>query len=114
MLQYKTSSLAIEHPGIAVPVSNTYGSSRRILKQSSHVGEISIAYRVTGACITHVSDPAKTCTANCPTEDSWDNHQDGWRFHGGQVTGARVTDALGKTRRVAFSKNAGVRSFLIT
>lgn len=93
---------AIEHPGIAIPVDNTYGSSRRILKQTSHLGEIRIAYRVTGACITHVSDPGKICTANCPNEDSLDNFQDGWRFHGGQVTGARVTDPLGKTRRVAF------------
>lgn len=92
----------IEHPGIATPVNNIYGSSQRVLKQSSHLGEISIAYKVTGACIINTSNPTKVCTANCPTEDSWDNFQAGWRFHGGQVTGARVTDPLGKTRRIAF------------
>lgn len=48
------------------------------------------------------------CTANCPAEDSWDNYQAGWRFYGGQVTGARVIDPLGRSRRVAFDSQGRI------
>jgi RHS repeat-associated protein len=92
----------IQYPGIATPTENFYGSSRRILRQTSRLGDTSIAYRVNGACIVHTSNLSKVCTANCPAEDSWDNHQAGWRFYGGQVTGARVIDPVGRSRRVAF------------
>jgi RHS repeat-associated protein len=86
----------IEYPGIATITENFHGSSRRVLKQTSRLGETRFAYQVTGACITHVSDPNKVCTANCPQEDSWEAFQDGWRFHGGQVIATRHIEPSGK------------------
>jgi len=49
----------IEYPGIAVITENFHGTSRRVLRQTSRLGETRFAYQVTGACITHVSDPNK-------------------------------------------------------
>ena len=92
----------VTQPGLGVIAENFHGSSRRVLRQTSHLGETRIAYKVTGACITNIADISKACTANCPVEDSQENYDAGWRFHGGQVTGARVTDPLGRSRRVAF------------
>lgn len=86
----------IEYPGVATVTENFHGSSRRVLKQNSSLGETRFAYQVTGACITHVSDPNKVCTANCPHEDSWEAFQDGWRFHGGQVVATRMVEPSGR------------------
>lgn len=86
----------IEYPGIAVKTENFHGSSRRVLRQTSRLGEARFSYQVTGACITHVSTPNTVCTANCPNEDSWDNHQAGWRFFGGQVVATRHIKPSGK------------------
>ena len=94
---------SITYPGIATPTENFHGSSRRVLKQTSRLGESRFAYQVTGACITNISDPNKICTANCPTEDTWDNFQAGWRFHGGQVVATRHIEPSGKETLRRFS-----------
>ncbi|MBW6493982.1 MAG: hypothetical protein K0B16_05410 [Burkholderiaceae bacterium] len=73
-----------------------HNAARRVLRQTSSLGETRFAYQVTGACITHVSDPSKVCTANCPHEDSWEAYQDGWRFHGGQVVATRMIEPSGR------------------
>lgn len=86
----------IEEPGLATITENFHGSSRRVLRQTSSLGETRFAYQVTGACITHVSDPSKVCTANCPHEDSWDAFQNGWRFYGGQVVATRHIEPSGR------------------
>ena len=86
----------IEEPGLATITENFHGSSRRVLRQTSSLGETRFAYQVTGACITHVSDPSKVCTANCPHEDSWEAFQDGWRFYGGQVVATRHIEPSGR------------------
>ena len=86
----------IEYPGIATMTENFHGTSRRVLRQTSRLGETRFAYQVTGACITNVATPNTICTANCPNEDSWDNHQAGWRFFGGQVVATRHIEPSGK------------------
>jgi RHS repeat-associated protein len=86
----------IEYPGIATATENFHGTSRRVLRQMSRLGETRFSYQVTGACITHVSDPTKVCTANCPHEDNWEAFQDGWRFHGGQVVATRMIEPSGR------------------
>lgn len=86
----------IQYPGVSTITENFHGSSRRVLRQTSRLGETRFAYQLTGACITHVSDPSKVCTANCPHEDSWEAWQDGWRFHGGQIVATRVTEPSGR------------------
>ena len=45
----------IEYPGIITATENFHSSSRRVLRQTSRLGETRFAYQVTGACITHVS-----------------------------------------------------------
>lgn len=108
----------ITYPGLTNPTENHYGSSRRILRQTTAEGtEFRFKYRVSGACITHVSrpgcvgpgcssggavatsgsasggvgiSPALCIGADCPTEDSWESFQAGWRFHGGQVLSTTV------------------------
>ena len=94
---------AIEYPGIATITENFHGSSRRVLKQTSRLGETRFSYQVTGACIIHISDPSKVCTANCPQEDSWEAFQDGWRFYGGQVIATRHIEPSGKETLRRFS-----------
>lgn len=93
----------IQYPGVTTLTENFHGSSRRVLRQTSRLGETRFAYTVTGACITNVSDPTKVCTANCPAEDSWEAWQDGWRFHGGQVVATRVIEPSGKETLRRFS-----------
>lgn len=93
----------IKEPGIATITENFHGSSRRVLRQTSNLGETRFAYTVTGACITNVSDPNKICTANCPTEDTWDNFLAGWRFYGGQVVATRHIEPSGKETLRRFS-----------
>jgi len=86
----------IEYPGVSTVTENFHGTSRRVLRQMSRLGETRFSYQVTGACITHVSDPTKVCTANCPHEDNWEAFQDGWRFHGGQVVATRHIEPSGR------------------
>lgn len=91
-------------PGRAGLTENFYGSSRRILRQRGQDGrELKVAYKVTGACLTHASSPGVQCTANCPNTDSLENFQAGWRFHGGRVTGVTVTEPDGNRSSYAFS-----------
>jgi len=91
-------------PGRAAVTENFYGSSRRILRQLRYDGlENRVAYKVTGACVTHVSNPGATCQIGCPEIDSWDNFQAGWRFHGGRVIGVKVTDPNGSTYGYGFN-----------
>jgi RHS repeat-associated protein len=86
----------IQYPGVSTLTENFHASSRRVLRQTSRLGETRFAYQLTGACITHVSDPSTVCTANCPHEDSWEAWQDGWRFYGGQIVATRVTEPSGR------------------
>lgn len=93
----------IHYPGKANPTENFHGASRRVLRQVGPDGrELRFEYRLTGACVTHISQPGQRCQGpQCPIVDSWDNHQAGWRIHGGQVTATTVVDAEGRrtTRR---------------
>jgi YD repeat-containing protein len=98
----------IQYPGIDIPTENFHGTSRRVLRQTSRLGETRFAYTVTGACITHVSTPTKVCTANCPQEDNWEAFQDGWRFHGGQVVATRMIEPGGKETLYRFNSKGVV------
>jgi RHS repeat-associated protein len=81
------------------PTQNFHGPSRRVLRQSAFDGtETKFAYQLAGACVTHVNSPGTRCTGpNCPTLDSWDNYQAGWRIRGGQVVATTVTRADGSS-----------------
>jgi len=115
-------------PGKTEPVVNHYGAGRRVLRQTHPDGtEFRFRYRVAGACVTHISKPGERCTAaSCPTEDSWENHEAGWRVHGGQVVATTavgadgsvvtlnfnarglptaITDTAGQTTRVKYDAN---------
>jgi RHS repeat-associated protein len=94
----------ILYPGRTTVTENFHGASRRILRQLGHDGrEHRVAYKVTGACVTHVSNPGVKCTANCPDTDSWENFQAGWRIHGGKVIGVTVTDPNGSAYGYSFT-----------
>ncbi|MFN3811751.1 MAG: RHS repeat-associated core domain-containing protein [Roseateles asaccharophilus] len=101
---------SIQYPGLQHPTENVYGSSRRVLKQSTAQGkEYRFSYRVGGACITHQSNPGKVCSgASCPVEDSWENYEAGWRFHGGQVLSTTVREPDGTTRMARFGSQGQV------
>ncbi len=91
-------------PGWNAPTENFYGSSRRVLRQRAYDGrEYRFAYKVTGACVTHVSNPGVRCLANCPNIDSWENFQAGWRIHGGQTVGSTVSDPSGAQSTFGFT-----------
>lgn len=94
----------ITYPGLANPTENFYGSSRRILRQTTATGqEYQFSYRVGGACITNTANPGTVCSGpTCPTEDNWANHQAGWRFHGGQVLATTVTNPDGVINTARF------------
>ena len=81
------------------PPTNDYGAGRRVLRQIGFDGrEHRFAYRMTGACVTNVSSPNTVCQgASCPTVDSWENFQAGWRLYGGTVVATTVTQPDGKT-----------------
>lgn len=87
----------ITYPGRPNPTENWYGPGRRVLRQVAHDGtEHRFAYRVTGACVTHVSNPAVVCQGTqCPSVDSFENFEAGWRIFGGAVTGTTVTQPNG-------------------
>jgi RHS repeat-associated protein len=94
----------IQFPGRLRATENFYGAGRRVLRQIGHDGrETRIAYKLTGACVTHVSNPGVRCTSNCPDVESWDNFQAGWRVHGGRVVGTTVTDPSGGITSNAFT-----------
>jgi RHS repeat-associated protein len=89
----------IQYPGRPNPTTNFYGASRRVLRQLAYDSkETKFAYKVTGACVTNVSNPNVRCAGNnCPDVDSWENFNAGWRIHGGQVVATTVTKPDGKT-----------------
>lgn len=95
----------ITYPGRATPTTNFYGSSRRVLRQTGFDGrEFQVNYKVSGSCVTHTSRPGVICTGpTCPTEDSWENFQAGWRFHGGKITGFSVRNPDSSTRGATFN-----------
>lgn len=100
----------ITYPGLANPTENHYGSSRRILRQTTATGlEYRFNYRVGGACITNTVSPGVACSgASCPTEDTWENYQAGWRFHGGQVLSTTVLNPDGTTQTARFGSQGQV------
>lgn len=100
----------VQYPGLTNPTENTYGSSRRILKQSTATNlEYRYSYKVGGACITNVAQPGVICSgANCPTDDSLENFQAGWRFHGGQVLATTVLRPDGTTAMWRFGSQGQV------
>ena len=89
----------ILYPGRPNPTENFYGPGRRVLRQVGYDGrEHRFAYGVTGACVTHVSSPNTVCEGSqCPTVDSWENFQAGWRMFGGTVFATTVTKPDGRT-----------------
>jgi RHS repeat-associated protein len=91
-------------PGKTTATDNFYGSSRRILRQLGQDGrEYRAAYKVTGACVTHVSNPGARCQIGCPEIDSWENFQAGWRIHGGRIIGVTVIEPSGSTYGYGFN-----------
>jgi RHS repeat-associated protein len=92
------------YPGRPNPTENFYGVSRRVLRQIGYDGrEFRFAYKVTGACVTHVNQPGVQCTGpQCPSEDSWHHFQAGWRIHGGQVVATRTTHPDASNTEVRF------------
>ena len=89
----------ILYPGRPDPTVNSYGPGRRVLRQVGYDGrEYRFAYRVTGACVTHVSSPGAACAGgHCPNVDSWENFEAGWRMFGGTVVATTVTKPDGNT-----------------
>lgn len=98
----------ITYPGVATPTENHHGVSRRILRQTSSLGEYQFAYKVIGACVTNINNPTQRCTTNCPDVDSWENHQAGWRIYGGEVVATTVTDPSGNATINRFNANGVV------
>ncbi len=102
---------SIQYPGRATPTENHYGSSNRVLRQTSYLGEYRFAYKLTGACVKNVNSPtpdARQTGPNVPDTDSWENYQAGWRIVGGQVVAATVTDPKGQTKSYTFNATGGV------
>lgn len=94
----------IKMPGQTALQQLHYGPSRRALREVLPNGEeVRFRYRVTGACITHVSNPSVPCSVNCPTEDSWENFQAGWRIVGGLVASTTVVDGNGNASTQRFN-----------
>ncbi len=100
----------ITYPGLANPTENFYGSSRRILRQTTATGlEYRFNYRMGGACVTNTANPGTVCSGpTCPTEDTWANFQAGWRFHGGQVLSTTVSNPDGTTNTARFGSQGQV------
>jgi len=95
----------IEYPGRATPTVNHYGTSRRVLRQTAYDGrETNFAYKLTGACVTHVDTPTVRCTGpTCPDTDSWETHQAGWRIRGGTVVATTVIEPDGGSTVTEFN-----------
>ncbi|MBA3582901.1 MAG: RHS repeat protein, partial [Gammaproteobacteria bacterium] len=99
----------IHYPGRATPTTNHYGPSRRVLRQTGPDGEHRFIYKVTGACIVNINKPNEKCSGTaCPTEDSWEHYQAGWRIYGGQVIAATVTDPKLRSRHVQFNARGNI------
>jgi len=95
----------ITYPGRPNPTTNHYGSSRRVLRQVVFDGlEHRFAYKLTGACVTNITSPNTKCDGpSCPSVDSWENYQAGWRMYGGQVIGTTYTAPDGNATIYEFS-----------
>lgn len=95
---------SITYPGLSTPTENYYGSSRRILRQTTATGrEYRFSYKVGGACVTNVASAGVQCSGPaCPVDDSWENFQAGWRFHGGQVLSSSVFQPDGTVETARF------------
>jgi RHS repeat-associated protein len=95
----------ISYPGRPNPTENFYGPGRRVLRQVGFDGrEHRFDYQVTGACVTHVSSPDTVCEGpQCPSVDSWENFQEGWRIFGGTVIATTVTKPDGRTSTNEFN-----------
>jgi len=94
----------IRMPGQSSSQVLFYGPGKRVLRETLPNGEeLKFSYKVTGACVTHASNPTVACTVNCPTEDSWDNFAAGWRIVGGQVTATTIVDGEGKATTQRFN-----------
>lgn len=95
----------ISYPGRPNPTTNDYGPGRRVIRQVGYDGrEFRFNYRVTGACVTHVSSPNTLCTGvGCPDVDSWENLQAGWRIHGGNVVSTTVLKPDGQSYSTEFN-----------
>jgi YD repeat-containing protein len=65
----------IQMPGQTQVQALYYGPGRRVLREMLPNGEeMRFSYKVTGACVTHVSNPATACTGpSCPSDDSWES-----------------------------------------
>ncbi len=89
----------IRYPGRTGVTENFYGPAHRVLRQMRADGvESKLRYNVVGACVTNVSNPGAICTGPaCPTVDSWENFQAGWRIVGGQVISTEMVNSLGKS-----------------
>ncbi len=92
----------------------SYGVGRRVIRQTLPDGrEFRFNYKLTGACITHTSSPGQICSGpHCPTEDTWDNHQAGWRIHGGRIVAATVIKPDGNRRTHNFSARGVSTSYV--
>ena len=96
----------LQRPGQTALQTLFYGPGRRILRETLEDGsESKFSYTVVGACVTNVSNPSVKCTVNCPSVDSWDNFQAGWRISGGTITAATYTDANGQSTTQRFNGN---------
>lgn len=99
---------SILRPGRSNPIVQDYGPGFRVLRETQEDGAaLRFAYSVVGACVTHVSNTAVRCTANCPTVDSWENYQAGWRIVGGDVMATTTIDDQGRSITQRFG-NSGL------
>jgi RHS repeat-associated protein len=97
----------IQRPGKSEVQELFYGPGRRVLRERLEDGsENRFSYKLAGACVTHVSSPAVKCTTGCPTEDSWENFQAGWRISGGQVLATTAIDPANRPYTQRFNANA--------
>ena len=104
----------IHYPGKTNPTENFYGAGRRVIRQTLPDGrEFRFNYKVTGACVTNVSTPGQICSGpQCPTEDTWDNYQAGWRIHGGRIVAATVIKPDGNSRTHNFNARGAITSYV--
>ena len=104
----------IHYPGKTNPTENFYGVGRRVIRQTLPDGrELRFNYKVTGACVTNVSTPGQLCSGpQCPTEDTWDNHQAGWRIHGGRIVSATVIKPDGNSSTHNFNARGVSTSYV--
>jgi RHS repeat-associated protein len=70
-----------------------------VIRQVGYDGrEFRFNYRLSGACVTNTATPNVVCTGpTCPSVDSWENFQAGWRIHGGVVVATTVIQPNGQS-----------------